>query len=384
MIEEEERRRKKICDPAQTLHAIGASSGNATATTTNYLVSCPTVGFLLSSDISGDFTRFRPLSRHRYLPFQHDVRMKTRKPKVLYHAVLSRGIVWLISTVAILFVRCYDTSTSISIDHTNYANANGANGMKTFDSIAWSALGQYSRWDAAYFLRIAQVGYEYEKNHAFQPGLPIAINILRFCSGLSYLSGTEGIMTIETSYLIAGALVTNAAFILAAVALYDLSLEVIKNERMAYISCLLFCYNPASIFMSAVYTGSLYACLSFYGMLYLERTSYHNSSKGLRYFAETLMSTLLFAGACATRSNGLLLGMYPVYFVFKDVIWPAVLACFWKVHHHSSHHGISSQSPFKKAIFVMKNAATSLCSVAPYFWSSGTAIDCTVLDVRNS
>ena len=162
-------------------------------------------------------------------------------------------------------------------------------------------------------------------------------------------------------------LVTNAAFILAAVALYDLSLEVIKNERMAYISCLLFCYNPASIFMSAVYTGSLYACLSFYGMLYLERTSYHSSSKGFRYFAETLMSMLLFAGACATRSNGLLLGMYPVYFVFKDVIWPALLMCFWKVHHHSSHHGISSQSPLKKALFVMKNAATSLCSVAPYF-----------------
>ena len=255
--------------------------------------------------------------------------MKTRKPQVLYHAVLSRVIVWFISTLAILFVRCYDTSTKISIEHTNHANFKDANDMKAFDSIAWSALGQYSRWDAAYFLRIAQVGYEYEKNHAFQPGLPIAINMFRFSSGLSYFSGAKGIMTVESSFLIAGAFVTNAAFVLAAVALYDLSVEVIKNERMAYISCLLFCYNPASIFMSAVYTGSLYACLSFYGMLYLERTSYHSSSTGFRYCAETLMSMLLFAGACATRSNGLS-SMYPAYFVFKDIIWPALLKSFCK------------------------------------------------------
>ena len=66
-------------------------------------------------------------------------------------------------------------------------------------------------------LQIAQVGYEYEKNHAFQPGLPIAINIFRFGSGLSYFSGAEGIMTVEASFLIAGACVTNAAFVLAAV-----------------------------------------------------------------------------------------------------------------------------------------------------------------------
>lgn len=174
-------------------------------------------------------------------------------------------------------------------------------------------------------------------------------------------------MTVEASFLIAGACVTNAAFVLAAVALYDLSVKVIKNEQMAYISCLLFCYNPASIFMSAVYTGSLYACLSFYGMLYLERTSYYSSSTGFRYCAETLMSMLLFAGACATRSNGLLLSMYPAYFVFKDVIWPALLKSFCKVHHGHTDHGISNQSSLKKALFVMKNAVTSLCSVAPYF-----------------
>ena len=100
-----------------------------------------------------------------------------------------------------------------------------------------------------------------------------------------------------------------------------ISIIVLKNERLAYISSLLFCFNPASIFMSAIYTGSLYACLSFYGMLYFERTSlndYNSSSikiSTIQYILQSIFAMIMFACACATRSNGLLLAMYPVYFV---------------------------------------------------------------------
>jgi GPI mannosyltransferase 2 len=34
----------------------------------------------------------------------------------------------------------------------------------------------YTHWDAVYFLRVAQVGYEFEMEHAFFPLLPILIN----------------------------------------------------------------------------------------------------------------------------------------------------------------------------------------------------------------
>ena len=71
-------------------------------------------------------------------------------------------------------------------------------------------------------------------------------------------------MTVESSFLIAGAFVTNAAFVLAAVALYDLSVEVIKNERMAYISCLLFCYNL-----------QVYSCLQFIRVVFMH--VYHST-----------------------------------------------------------------------------------------------------------
>jgi len=36
----------------------------------------------------------------------------------------------------------------------------------------------YTHWDSVYFLRIAEVGYEYEQTHAFFPLLPLAIQLV--------------------------------------------------------------------------------------------------------------------------------------------------------------------------------------------------------------
>ena len=300
-----------------------------------------------------------------------------RKYQVLRYAILSRFIVWCISTIAILIIPCYDTSSTISVIPTTTSGVTKSTTNKsTLDAVAWSVFGQYSRWDAAYFLRISQVGYEYEKNHAFQPFLPILINVFRYCSGLSYFSSSDNssnIMSIETSYLIAGVFVTNVSFILAAIALYDLSIIVLKNERLAYISSLLFCFNPASIFMSAIYTGSLYACLSFYGMLYFERTSlndYNSSSikiSTIQYILQSIFAMIMFACACATRSNGLLLAMYPVYFVFKDIIWPLVLVHILKIRFDNNDDNHGNTLKVYKSVYLLKNILTSICAVSPYF-----------------
>ena len=225
-------------------------------------------------------------------------------------------------------------------------------------------LGTIQSLGRSLLLRIAQVGHEYEKIMPFN----------RVCLSRSMYSASalvyrtfqaQRVMTVEASFLIAGACVTNAAFVLAAVVLYDLFVKVIKNEQMAYISCLLFCYNPASIFMSAVYTGSLYACLSFYGMLYLERTSYYSSSTGFRYCAETLMSMLLLR-VHAPHAQMVCYWACTLPTSFSKTSSGQLLS-FCKVHHGHADHGISNQSSLKKALFVMKNAVTSLCSVAPYF-----------------
>lgn len=52
-----------------------------------------------------------------------------------------------------------------------------------------------------------------------------------------------------------------------------------------------FCFNPASIFYSAVYTESLFAATSFLGMLLLEEKKFWSA-------------VALFALSGAARSNG--------------------------------------------------------------------------------
>ena len=54
---------------------------------------------------------------------------------------------------------------------------------------------------------------------------------------------------------------------------------------------MLFCWNPASVFCSVIYTESLYALATFLGMLALERGSLSGAVSG-------------FIVSAATRSNG--------------------------------------------------------------------------------
>ena len=70
----------------------------------------------------------------------------------------------------------------------------------------------------------------------------------------------------------------------------SLSLEVLQDSSLAARATLLFCLTPASVFYSAIYTESLFALLSFAGMLWAGRRPW--------------LATAAFALATATRSNG--------------------------------------------------------------------------------
>ena len=76
-----------------------------------------------------------------------------------------------------------------------------------------------------------------------------------------------GLMHYSSSLRLSAVLVNVATFVAAALALYELSRRVLKDERLAYKSALYFCVSPASIFFSAAYTESLHAALSFAAML---------------------------------------------------------------------------------------------------------------------
>ena len=75
----------------------------------------------------------------------------------------------------------------------------------------------------------------------------------------------------ERSLLLACGWVLNSVFFaLAAVSLYRLTLALFGKKNVALVSSLLFCFNPASVFMSSLYTESLFCCLQFTALCYLD------------------------------------------------------------------------------------------------------------------
>lgn len=115
--------------------------------------------------------------------------------------------------------------------------------------------------------------------------------------------------------LIAGVAVTNCAFVGAAVYLYRLGCAILRDEPHACAAALLFCFNPAGIFFSAVYTESVFALATFagmyYGMRHTAQCSYCLRLKAGQSFylpaatSQALMAALCFAGSSSIRGNGL-------------------------------------------------------------------------------
>ena len=159
------------------------------------------------------------------------------------------------------------------------------------DVVTETALGGFDNWDSEYFIFIAEHGYtKYDQTIAFFPLYPI---LMRFLS--KTLLYPLSFFTTQRSILLCSGVILNfVVFPLATATLYLLTLEVSKNRKLAFLSAALFCINPASVFMSAVYTESFFFLFTLSGLLFLE-------------YNQPWMSSALFALAGATRSNGIVL-----------------------------------------------------------------------------
>ena len=175
--------------------------------------------------------------------------------------------------------------------------------LNFFDRIVHMLLGGLNRWDAVYFTHIAEYGYTYENCLAFFPLFPALVRVL----ANSILFPLQYILSYHSVILISGVLLNVYLFMKTAETLYILGQKVTSNEKVAYIGALLFCINPASIFMSAPYSEVLYMYLSVLGMLKLEMNRKFSAS-------------VLFGFACVTRSNGLLNIGYLLYKMGKVIL----------------------------------------------------------------
>merc|ERR1712013_484295 len=130
--------------------------------------------------------------------------------------------------------------------------------------------------------------------------------------GLHWLQEDYAIISFVTSLKLSAVFLSNAFFILATEALYDLSRKVLKDEYLAYKAALFFAINPANIFFAAPYSESLNALLTFFTLYKISK----------QFSAVTCIT---IAMASATRANSILNCGHVVYNSLKIVATEMIL-----------------------------------------------------------
>ena len=172
------------------------------------------------------------------------------------------------------------------------------------DRLTEFLFGGFRRWDAVYLLHIIEYGYTYENCLAFFPLYPVVVSTI---SVIACLFPVPFAVQYHSVVLILSVIINLYLFVETSTALFELGQKVTNNDRIAYVGALLFCINPASIFMTAPYSEILFLYLSVLGMLNLECNN-------------KFLASVFFGLSCITRSNGLLNIGYLAYKILKLTI----------------------------------------------------------------
>ncbi|GJN27921.1 hypothetical protein PR202_gb15986 [Eleusine coracana subsp. coracana] len=185
----------------------------------------------------------------------------------------SRLLVLALSLLARLLFRPYDTSASLQPSCLRSPSPLSS----PFTNLS-AAISSLAVWDGVHFARAAECGYEYEQSFAF---LPASSRLARPPH------------PIPAVLVISGYVLNNIAFVAAAAYFYRLSMLILKDQKAAYRASVLFCFNPASVFYSSLYSESLYALFSLGGMFYL-------------FSGANAVAMIMLALSGSARSNGAL------------------------------------------------------------------------------
>lgn len=213
--------------------------------------------------------------------------MLTPHRKVIWFALFSRLFILFLSAAFNFIIPDHDADAFRSPQDPSDKE------WSSFDDFVKYLFGGLLRWDAQYFIHIALYGYTYENCLAFFPLYPMSIKVLAAC--LHY--PLEGFISHYSTFVLSSVVVNFIIFILSASVLHKLSLQVLRSEQLAYKAAILYCVNPASIFFVAPYSETLFACLTFCGMLKCGNGSTNNFSVGCG---------LPFGLGAIQRSNGIL------------------------------------------------------------------------------
>ncbi|KAK8958510.1 hypothetical protein KSP40_PGU002961 [Platanthera guangdongensis] len=230
--------------------------------------------------------------------------MQKAERLVLKLAVISRFLLVSLIIIWSYLFPPYDSSAQLNPSCLSSSSTIGDSSPLTETRALWPRIGAAIEgsvvWDSVYFIRIAECGYEYEQTYAFLPLLPISIAFLSrsVFAPLIPMVGYRAVLALS------GYVLNNLAFVLAAIYFYKLSFLILKDSEASLQASVLFCFNPASIFYSSIYSESLYALFSFCGIFYL-------------FNGSNTMAMLLLGVSGTARSNG---AINAGYFCFKALL----------------------------------------------------------------
>lgn len=166
-----------------------------------------------------------------------------------------------------------------------------------------AALDMWYRWDAGFYATIATYGYDWVNEErpaddmAFMPLYPLATRVVAGMTGTGCLLSPY----LSTCATLGGLAVSNAALLITLLLLFDLTRRHF-GKPTAWRAALLLLVSPISIYLSGVYTESLFLLLSVLTFWLLERDRF-------------ALAVLAAALACLTRSVGVAL--------FLPLLWAA-------------------------------------------------------------
>ncbi|KAG0311957.1 hypothetical protein BGZ97_011526 [Linnemannia gamsii] len=204
---------------------------------------------------------------------------------VAYYALISRLVIWALAGVSHALIQDYDSALELILPIET-----------TSQQLFKSVFGVFLRWDAFYFVHIAEKGYVFEQAHAFFPLVPALSRLV----ANTLLAPLSFMLDYKQQLVLAGVIVANVSFTVAAVQLYRLTKELFGREQFAYLTAMLYVLTPSGIFMSAIYTESTFSALSFTGMLFAARKQY-------------LLAAIAWSISCTARSNGILYAGFIIY-----------------------------------------------------------------------
>jgi hypothetical protein len=150
--------------------------------------------------------------------------------------LVSRLLVWLVGVGAVLVFGV--GGAQWSLDPNNIS--------MSFGRVGNLLVAPSIRWDSVHYLQIAAHGYQHARDAAFYPLYPLLIRVVSFLTG---------------SLALAGVLISLTAMLATLAVVHRLTVLEL-GHRTADVTVRLIAFGPMALFLSAVYTESLFMALS--------------------------------------------------------------------------------------------------------------------------